>query len=241
MMRRVCLAAGLAAVTAPASAAPFYMRYDAIKTLPEQEGFTRRTSDPDRLIERSVADGVFTLDTRASPWLFDLYSTPPQAFNVAEGEKFRARWRMRTIETDVGANPSDVVFAITNSSAAIVEFFLTPDAIVEPGVVDIGSFQSHSLAPGIPHTFEMRSSDMQLYSLFVDGEFAFDGAFHDFALIGEHVATFGDTISGLASLSQWNYVEIAVIPKPSALAGLTIAVTLVLHRRQWIAGQRCET
>jgi hypothetical protein len=203
----------LAALTSPTRADPFYLRYDAEETYPEQDGFTRYGQDPEGLLVRSVKDGLFTIDSRASFGIFDLYLVQSDAFELERGEELRINWRMRTLEDTGTPQQTDVNFFLSNSSAAFVDLFIGPGFVSEN---ELGDEHFYPFLPGF-HTFSFRSADMLSYQLFVDGAFAFAGLFHAQAIIGPNFVTFGDAVIGERSLSKWDYVEIAVVPEPSTI------------------------
>jgi len=221
------------ALAISARAAPFYLRYDADETFPEQSGFTRRTIDPDGVLRRNVEDGVFTIDSRASASIVDLYRVRSDAFILGVDEEFRLSWRMRTLEDTGRPSQTDVAMFITNNEAAWVDLQLGPEFVSEDEILFGEPEHFYPFAPGIFHEFSLRSTDMLSYGLFVDGQFAFEGRFHNQAISGPNLVSFGDEIAGLASLSQWDYVEIAVVPEPELslwLLAFCAFIQLSLHR-----------
>lgn len=219
------LLVALASVSA-ASADPFYLRYDADETFPEQEGWTRYWSDPDGTLIRTVEHGIFRLDTRASTAIFDLYELVSQAFILDPGEELHVTWRMQTLETQVDWYWSDVLLGVVNADHAFARLFLGPDFVSADERPPLGPERLYEFQGGIPHTFAFVSTDMLEYDLYVDGVHAFRGLFEGYAWRECPRIAFGDAVTGRSSLSEWDYLEVAVIPEPSGL-GLFVGLALL--------------
>jgi len=194
----------------------FYLRYDADETFPEQEGWTRYWDDPDGELVRTIEDGIFRLDTRGSSAIFDLYRVISDAFDLEGGERLEVTWRMQTVETSGSYGRSDVIVLIVNKDHAYAEFFLGRDFVSEDE--ELGGEPEHfyNVDPGVPHVLEFVTDDMSDYELFVDGDFAFRGLFHGYAWHAVPRVSFGDAMIGRTSLSEWDYVEVAVVPEASS-------------------------
>jgi hypothetical protein len=230
-MSRILLVTGVLWVgAAPLAGSPFYLRYDADETFPEQQGWGRYWGDPDDKLIRSVENGVFRLDTRGSYAIFDLYEIISAAFILEPGEELQLAWRMRTLETSGSWGRSDVVLGIVNESHAYVELFVGPDFVSEDE--EFGGEPEHlyALDAESAHTYHLTTSNMEEYELYVDGVLAFHGGFHDYAWRPAPRVTFGDAITGRTSLSEWEYVEVAVIPEPEAGAALLLGLGLLAWR-----------
>ena len=227
MIRILCACVVLGFGSLPASAEEFYLRYDG-NDFPENEGWERRFSDPGGQIKREIDNGVFRLDTRASTSIYDGYVIQSEALDLLTGEELRMSWRMETIETQTPYWLSDVVVGLTNAEAAYVQLLIAPGFVREGDLPGGDPAHLYLFDVGVPHTFSFVTTDMQEYDLFVDDEFAFHGLFDSSALIGPLHAWFGDGAVGLSSLSQWDWIEIAVVPEP-ACASLLLFV-LVARR-----------
>ena len=203
----------LGGLTTAGRADPFYLRYDAEETYPEQDGFTRLGQDPEGLLVRSVEDGLFTIDSRASTSIIDAYLVRSESFDLDPGEELRVNWRMQTLEDSGTPLTTDVNVVLTNADAAFVDLFLGPDFVSDFERVDGSPKHLFQFEPGF-HEFSLSSVDMLFYDLFVDGTFAFSGQFLSRAVTGPNLVAFGDAVVGETSLSQWDYVEIAVVPEP---------------------------
>ncbi|MGD8452760.1 MAG: hypothetical protein PVJ57_13150 [Phycisphaerae bacterium] len=230
-------AALLLAGAVSARADPFYLRYDADEVYPEDAGWERNLYDPGGLAKRSLDAGWLTLDTRGSYAIWDMYYVHSTAFGLRSAEQLRVSWRMQTLETDfVGGWNTDVDVFISNGDSEYVQLFLAPDYVAhtEYGMEEPDHYVA--LEPGVAHSFLFTSSDMQEFELHVDGTFAFSGVFLWNALAGPNRVSFGDKAIGLRSLSQWDYVEVAVVPEPATLVvSCMLGAPAVLLRRRTVS------
>ncbi len=217
------------------AADPFLLRYEA-DAFPEDAGWSRQSGGPTAELVRDIDAGVFRLDSRASSAIFDFYRLRVDALDLSPGESLRLTWRMRTLETTGSPGRSDVALAVTNGQTAYALFFLAPDLVSEDEILGGPLEHEFELTPGAWHTFELRSADLRAYTLQVNGAAAFEGAFHDSALLGPLEVAFGDVVSGRASLSEWDFVEIAVVPEPGPALGLVLAIVC---DRLWRRAKRC--
>lgn len=224
----------LLAALASASAGladPFYLRYDADETFPEQEGWSRHRHDPNGEIRRGIEDGLFWLDTRASLSISDFYRVTDAALEPAAAECLRITWRMRTLETDTFGGISDVALGFTNSTREYVEFFLAPEYVSEQGEAPPGEPEHlYSIESGVFHTYTFVTFDAHTYELYVDGVDAFEGAFSGYSWAPGPNAAFGDVIRGRSSLSEWDFVEVAVVPE-AGTAVLSLVMAVLVGRR----------
>jgi hypothetical protein len=230
-------AALLLAGAVSARADPFYLRYDADEVYPEDAGWTRYWQDPSGAEKRSLEDGWLTLDTRDSYSIFDSYYVRSSAFELRPGEQLQVSWRMQMLETDfVGGWKTDVTVFVSNGDSQYVQLCLAPDYVAEEGYGMEEPDNYFAFEPGVAHDFLFASSDMEHFELHVDGEFAFSGVFLWDALIGANVVAFGDAWIGLRSLSQWDYVEVAVVPEPPTLVvSCVLGTTALCFRRRTVA------
>ncbi|MGD8453210.1 MAG: hypothetical protein PVJ57_15435 [Phycisphaerae bacterium] len=207
-------AALLLAGAVSARADPFYLRYDADEVYPEDAGWERHTTDPYGLLERSLADGILTIDSRRSAYITDWYDREIAELELAPGEELRFTWRVNILEADTDDGDSDTNVAVSNASAQYVKLFLAPTFVAanEDGVS--GPEHIYELAQQGWHTFLLSSFDMLHYDLFVDNTYAFSGDFTRHLIPGPNRVSFGDTFIGLTSRSAWDFVEIQVVPEP---------------------------
>lgn len=222
------LASGIAGARARAD--QIIAHYDGEETFPEQQGWERYWSDPQGVLRRTIQDGAFRLDTSGSLEIFDVYMAPFDVSQVEQGEQVRLRWRMATLQTDAGAGRSDVSVALLNEFGEYVQLYLAPAYVSENLYLLGDSSLYYPLEYGAPHDFEL-ISDLRRYALSVNGVFAFSGALHGSALLPGPRVTFGDTLIGATSVSEWNYFEAVIVPEgKSALVTIGFLVS-VLRRR----------
>ncbi|MBU0639351.1 MAG: hypothetical protein KKB50_10845 [Planctomycetes bacterium] len=239
-MRYVLIVTFVLAAAATAAADPFYLRYDPDEgRFPEQEGWGRYWDDPEDKLVRSAENGVFRLDTRGSYSIFDLYEAVSPAFALGASEELRVRWEMETLQTDQWSHRSDVCVAIANESHAFVQLFLAPSYVSEDELPGGEPERLYWFEPAARHAYEFITLDMETYALYVDGALAFGGVFHDYAWREVPRVAFGDAIIGRTSLSEWEYVEVEVLPEPATrVLVLASGIALIAsYRSHGIRGQ----
>lgn len=213
----------------PAQAQRFFQRYDADELFPEEDGWARYWGDPEGRLVRTLQNGIFRLDTRGSSSIFDTYEVISEAFVLGPEEEFRATWRMETLETDASYGRSDVAFFIINEFHEYAEFYLAPTYVSEHRLIGGTMEHLYEIEAGVAHTYYVVTTDMQVYDLYVDGEFAFQGHLQEYAWRNVPRVAFGDAITGFTSLSEWDFVEISVVPEPSS--GVALAAVLPFSLR----------
>jgi hypothetical protein len=227
-------AALLLAGAVSARADPFYLRYDADEVYPEDAGWERHTTDPYGLLVRGLDSGIFTIDSRASPYISDFYRRDLGDFGPGPGETVTVTWRMRVPWADASDYEADPKVLISNGASEYVEFFVGTDfvAVDEDGL--LGPEHLYEFDPCQWRTFSFVSADLEHYELYVDGALAFTGALSLDYIGGPNRVTFGDTFIGFASLSEWDYLEVAVVPEAASapLALTAMAFCAHLRRRQ---------
>ncbi len=212
-MMRMPTLPGLLLLAASASADTYWISYNpSTGRYPEEEGWTRNIGGGGAL--RYFDNGALVIDSRASISIVDYYDMlmhghldPSQP-----GEQFVMRWRVRIDEVQ-GVDDDDA--GVVSDHNWKVFFGLGYDRIYsefEPGV-------SAPFAPGVFHTFELRSSDMRGYTLDIDGQRAINGSFWhsgEASRVG-----WGDGVEGYASMSHWESFDFGVVPEAnSVLLGL---------------------
>ena len=211
----------LFAVTSVVAPAETYWVEWTGDAFPETEGWTRFTSDPPA--ERWLEDGSLFIDSRADWFISEEYWYPrPGMMTLEEGETFVYRWRVKVDEVIVEIDPG---VGLMSDDDFTVIFLLATDHVIsfyEPE-------KYASFAPGEYHEFLFESSDMQTYSLYIDSELAFEGAFFDSLFSGAGVS-WGD-ITTHRSLSEWDHVEFGIVPEPASGLGLLMLCVLSLPKR----------
>jgi len=164
--------------------------------------------------ERTLEDGVLTLDGLRNDQIFDFYEMQ-RSIDPGPGEMFLAEWRVlvdpRSDARDVGVviarddPPGHVSFAIGPSTLWIRDDHVTID-----------------LEPNVFHAFSFSSVDMQEYQLAIDGIVEYEGSFDSYSILHSFV-NFGDGVQGERSLSSWDYFRFGAVPEPAPLLALLFA------------------
>ncbi len=220
----------LLAVPFPAVASPYWVAYEG-DGLPESQGWARHYGNelgPEvGGAERSVDDGILTVDSLRHPWIYDFAERTLPA-DPQVGETFVAEWRLsvdpRSDTGDVG-----VTIAPHDSPAHLSIRYGPTGLILRPGNVVI------DIAPGTFHQFRVESQDMQSYRLHIDDMLRYTGVFETYTLLQSFV-NFGDCVQGYRSCSQWDYFRYGVIPEPSTFLLLLAAFCLLLVQRRAARG-----
>ncbi len=226
-----CLVLGLlSALPFPVAASPCWVAYDG-DGLPETQGWARHYGNelgPDvGGAERSVDDGILTVDSLRHPWIFDFAEHTLPA-DPGAGETFVAEWRLlvdpRSDTGDVG-----VTIARHDSPAHLSIRYGPTGLTLRPGNTAIG------IAPGAYHEFRLESQDMQSYTLHIDNTLRYTGVFETYTLLQSFV-NFGDCVQGYRSCSQWDYFRYGVVPEPSAFLLLLAAFCMSPVQRRAAGG-----
>jgi len=210
----------------PGIAAPFWVAYEG-NDYPENEGWVRNYGNEIGPgvggAERTVEDGVLTIDSLRDDWIFD-FSRHRFQSDPAPGETFVAEWRLlidqRSDASDVG-----VVIARAALAADVILRFGPESVHVSPGDVTIG------IAPQQYHRFRFESPDMQEYRLQIDDDIVVNGLFDNITNLQGFV-TFGDGVQGYRSYSQWDYFRYGIIPEPQSVQLVLCGVAISLLRRR---------
>ncbi len=215
-VRHIWPALLIAAATARSSPGEqYWVRYDASSGLyPEQSGYQRHTLAGGAV--RYFNQGSLVLDSRASIDIVDYYERLMGGHldPNGPGETFIMRWRLKI-------DACNGLFDLSNGAFSDdrwgVAFGMGYDAIYsesEPG-------NSAHFAPDVFHDFEMRSSDMRHYGLFIDGQPALSGSFV-YSVDASRIV-WGDGVQGAASLSHWQSFEFGVVPEPGSSVAALVA------------------
>ena len=200
----VCLVAG----------EQYFVSYDADGVYPEDRGWTRSVYGGGA--QRWFDNGSLVIDSRASTGIEDAYimQKSGQLDPSSPNEWFFMSWRMRTDELQ---GPWDAAVGAFSDERRAVFLDFSLDHISIGGIGTVATFE-----PGVFHGFELRSSNMLTYDLYVDGALAHSGNF-TVPLLTASTVGWGDMTSGGASLTRWEYFRFGVVPEPkSALVGVTL-------------------
>ncbi len=190
---------------------------------PEEQGWTRVTSDPPP--ERWLADGSLFIDSRAANGMYEAYGqSRPGQMSLGQDEMFLMSWSVLVHEV-IGPG-SDPGILISSDDQWEVSFALRTNRIsstYEPG-------HWAEFTPYQFHDFMFQSSDVRTYSLFIDGDLALQGNFFE-SLFYAPGAGWGDNATG-RSLSEWARVEVGIVPTSSGSACLLLGICLF----RWLSG-----
>lgn len=210
---RVFLAAvAISAVLIPglASADPVSIVYEG-DDFPENVGWQRFTQYGGS--QRSLSDGVLTLNSLSSREIADYYQQPwlrdPQP-----GEIFVAELRVRVNEEKLFPENGMVIARAERHS--YLEILIGYDSLVI-----LPRFAVIPISPKSWHTLMLYSREMQSYTLFIDGAIAYTGVFETETL-NQGFCAFGDGVVGASSRTEWDYARFLIVPEPSSLVGLVV-------------------
>ena len=223
------VAAALGVMVSTAGADEYWLTYEG-NDLPENEGWERHWGNDEGSHEgegaiRTVEDGILTMDSMYDLRVYDyachyLYGE----LDPDPGELFVAEWRVY-IEDWVGDYGHwDSKVSICSDEGWLLAFGLFPDHVESQFEDDVYI----PITPDVFHEYLLLSWDMRAYELYIDGELALLGSFWD-----DHVSSkfsWGDCVSGAASLAHWDYARFGVVPEPCSL-GLLVFLCACAKRR----------
>ena len=220
MIRLLCFTLTLALAVAGARADQYWITYEG-NDFPENVGWTRITFNGEAI--RFLDQGNLVIDSRASIMIADFYHMDlAGTLDPDPGEMFIAQWRLLVEESTTLGDPT---FEIRSDDDLAVLFTIDEDtlySVFEPLV-------RVRFTPGAFHEFELRSSDMRAYGLYIDGNLALDGSFWP-SVAGSFVS-WGDGVQGAASLARWDYFRFGVVPEPNSALLFSLAFMIRRDRR----------
>ena len=209
----LALVTTLCAFTASATAEPYWYAYEG-NDFPENEGWERHTSGPP--VQRWLEDGSFFIDSRGILASVDNYTIYfDEGLDPEPDEMFIMSWKLNVHEA-VPNREDPGVYVKSDDLWSLVFLFDedTRESFYEPNVYV-------ELEPHVYHEFELRSTDMRSYELYVDGELAIEGVF--FQGFFSPCVGFGD-ITSSGSLAAWDYFRFGVVPEPATAPAFMIAL-----------------
>jgi hypothetical protein len=203
---------------------PYWVAWEG-NDFPENEGWQRIVNGP-QPAERTLADGIMTMDSLATDHSQDFYNMYG-ASDPGDEDEFIVQWRLRVnqVNWDNPNFPYDPGWSVNSADGWRAVFA-------------IGVHEFHNLLeqidvqfePGVFHVWEFRSPDMRTFTISLDGAPISSGAFMP-GLPDAHVA-WGDFGGGPTSNVDWDYFRFGVVPEPTAsLSALTLALTYNSRRR----------
>ena len=208
--------ATLGMMVGTAGAETFWVTWEG-NDYPENEGWERIVNGP-QPAERTLADGIMTMDGLADRQIDDYYRME-RSIDPGPGEEFVMQWRIRVDE--IVGHPLalyDPGVAVWSDDDWEVSLLFGTDFVY--------SFHENiriGVAPDVYHTWEFRSSDMRSYDLAVDGDLIHTGVFWEPTFERSKVA-WGDEARGSASLVDWDYFRFGVVPEPGTMILFLMAV-----------------
>jgi hypothetical protein len=221
---------------AAALAESFFLRYDADATFPEQEGWSHWTSNPEAPVQRTVEDSVFRLNSMASPGTADLYDLRGPDLIPGPGEFLRVDWRMRVLQqADTGLDWfGDAGMAISAADYEGAFLNLAPNLVSVSAPGTQGYSVLSLLEPGTWYTYSFLTN-LQQCDLFVDGRLVFHGVLYTSAPETPHPwISWGDPWSGTGSDSEWDYVQVSIVPEPGTILAALLAAATACRRRSML-------
>jgi len=205
-----------------ATAEEYWVAYEG-NDFPENEGWTRVYGDgnwpPEDEPDRWLEDGELVIDTSRDDQLWEYYELP--LADPAPGEMFVAEWRVRS---EILSGPYDnTVVVARDRSPGHVAFRLERESLLI-ATEDL----SIPIAPGAGHEYRFESTDMDAYTLFIDGNLAHVGVFETETLLQSFTGFSADT-QGASSVSYWDYYRFGVVPEPRSVS--LCALGLLARRR----------
>ncbi len=232
------IVAFLAAVTVagallapPAVGEPYWIAWEG-DTFPEEGEWNRSYGNWDGPGEgqayRTLHDGVMTIDSLHDQGVYDYYWLErPGAIDPGPGETFVMEWSLRVEEVDpmYPSYPYDpVVGAFSNDAYGLGLSF---------GIDRVYSDFEHMelmLDMTVWRQFRVVSSDMRMYELYVNGDLFYSGSF--IQVVSSAYVAWGDSVQGTASLHEWDYYRVGVVPE----AGTAISMMILLawcREKRW--------
>jgi len=207
-------------------ASPWWVAYEADDgRLPEEVGPWKRNwgnwqgqyQGPGAY--RTIKDGILTYDSLYDKGVFDFsYIKRPGAMDPGPDEFFLAEWRVNVLRV---ADQADPAITVASDEAWVVAFWFAEDRIFSI----FEGFQEIPVAPHLMHSYRFVSDDMRRYELYVDGLLARVGAFS--RRVGPSEVNWGDSTQGAASLHEWDYFRVGVIPEARTAASLIASFALM--------------
>ena len=198
----------------------YWVAYEA-NDYPEDVGWQRYWSG--QPAERSLEDGCLVLDM-LTPGMAEWYRWYRDEMDPGPGESFVMRWRLRVDEVNGYSGP--LVMAVSDDHS--VAGFKFHENMVRDAYH--GGVEAY-FEPGIYHEFELRSNDMVNYELYIDDQLALQHHFLANTSLASR-ASWGHAVTGITSLTRWDYVRFGVVPEPSVGTGLLTAVALSRRPRR---------
>ena len=201
-----------------ATADQYWIAYEG-NDFPENEGWERYATDPSA--QRWLEDGSLLIDSRADVDITEIYGMYPEGgLDPQVGETFVMAWRLNVRESHLW----DAAVCVSSGELWSVHFIFDEQSL-------ISLYESNvyvPFEPGVFHDLELRSDDMRVYALRLDGHLVVEGTF--FESFFDSGVGWGDMVRGGASWAAWDYFRFGVTPEPRC--SLMVLIGLHLFRRR---------
>ncbi len=195
----------LAALCGPMALADWWYTYEADGTFPEQEGFERNTMGGGA--QRWFEDGALVLDSTADPGIADFYGKGMESLPDPNDtpHAFVCDWRLQVGSIAGWLDPT--LFVTFEGYGDVMLGFQT-DRIYS---LHEGKYIAY-FEPGVFHSYRLVTSDLETYTLAVDGDVSYTGQVSPWAPAS--VVQFGDNSTMAGSLSRLDYLRYGVLVAP---------------------------
>ena len=211
-----------------AEGTPYWVAWEgegATAAMPEQCGWSRNWGNWQGQFQgganRTLENGVLTYDSLYDGGVYD-FSYMQRSIDPDPGEMLEVEWRLK-VASVIG--PFDPAVSVTSDEAWSVGLSFSESAIFSA----FEGYIATPIVPGVFHDYRLTSWDMRTYALYIDAELARVGSFRH--LVGAPEVGWGDGTQGAASLHQWDYFRIGVVPEPGALTLFGAVLACVGRRR----------
>jgi len=221
-------------LTTTTFAEPYWVAWEGDDgLLPEQAGWVRHWGDRDGEFHgdgatRTLEAGILTYDDRADPWIYDISLREGMGnIDPDPGEVFVMEWRLKV--EDVGAPWVGSIGLFSDDSWGLGLNFAEGHIVSSfEGLLEL------PIVPAVYHRYRVTSSDMRTYVLAVDNVVIHEG--HFVQVLSESRVAWGSGSSGATAsgLMYWDYFRYGVVPEPSALVLLLMAVACQRGRRAFL-------
>jgi hypothetical protein len=192
---------------------------------PEAAGYTRTWGNwqgphQGAGANRTLENGVLTYDSLYDPGVYDYYYMERAGqMDPGPGEHLLMQW---TLKVEVVEGVADPVVGFFSDDGWAFGFEYGEDHFRSVFEGDI----SVPIAPGLWHEYELISSGLRTYDLYVDGTLARQGTLTQ--VFTQSFVGFADGVQGAASLHHWSSFRFgAVVPEPG---GVLLLVWVVAWR-----------
>jgi hypothetical protein len=206
----------LALVSGAAHASPFWIAWEG-DDWPESVGYVRSWGNWNGPNQggavRTLENGALTYDTLYDPGAYDYYYRDDlPGLELQPGETVVLEWRMKIDQAYSGGDPG---LSLKSEDGWALGYTIAEDRIRS-------IFENDLEIPFVPyvwHDYQVVSSDLRAYDLFIDGSLAHQGSF-GYVFPGAPHVGWGDAGQNFTSGSyhSWDWFRVGVVaPEPGSL------------------------